>query len=288
MIPGQFEYHRPTSVADAVGLLASLGEEARVVAGGHSLIPMMKMRMAQPEHLVDLQDVSELKYILEDGGDLVIGAMTTQTEIIASDLLARKCPILAEAANQIADPQIRNLGTLGGNVANGDPGNDMPAIMQALDARYDLAGPNGKRQVGAREFYEGAYFTKLVDGEILTSVRFATPATGHGWCYAKQKRKIGDYATAAAAVILTLSGDNCTAASVALTNLAATPLYAEAASKALTGTALDAASVDKAAAEAMAIADPASDGRGPAVFRTRVAGVMVRRAVEAARERAAS
>lgn len=287
MIPGQFEYHRPASVADAVGLLARLGEEARVVAGGHSLIPMMKMRMAQPDHLVDLRDVSELKYIVEDGGDLVIGAMTTQTEIIASDLLAQKCPILAEAANQIADPQIRNLGTLGGNVANGDPGNDMPAIMQALDARYDLAGPNGTRQVAAREFYEGAYFTKLEDGEILTAIRFATPAAGHGWCYAKQKRKIGDYATAAAAVILTLSGDNCIAASVTLTNLASTPLYAEAASNALTGTALDADTIDKAAAEAMAIADPASDGRGPAEFRKRVAGVMVRRAVEAARERAA-
>lgn len=287
MIPGQFEYHRPASVADAVGLLARLGEEALVVAGGHSLIPMMKLRMAQPDHLVDLQDVSELKYILEDGGDLVIGAMTTQAEVIASDLLARKCPILAEAALQIADPQVRNLGTLGGNVANGDPGNDMPAVMQALDARYDLAGPNGTRQVGARKFYEGAYFTALEDGEILTAVRFATPAAGHGWCYAKQKRKIGDYATAAAAVILTLSGDNCTNASVALTNLASTPLYAEAASNALIGTALDAAAIDKAAVEAMAITDPASDGRGPAEFRTRLAGVMVRRAIEAAAERAA-
>lgn len=287
MIPGQFEYHRPTSVAYAVGLLASLGEEALVVAGGHSLIPMMKMRMAQPDHLIDLRDISELKYILEDGGDLVIGAMATQAEVIASDLLAQKCPILAEAALQIADPQIRYVGTLGGNVANGDPGNDMPAIMQALDARYDLTGPNGKRQVSAREFYEGAYFTKLVDGEILTSIRFVTPAAGHGWCYAKQKRKIGDYATAAAAVMLTLSGDNCTAASVALTNVASTPLYAEAASNALTGTSLDVAAIDKAAAAAMAITDPASDGRGPAVFRTRVAGVMVRRAIEAARERAA-
>jgi carbon-monoxide dehydrogenase medium subunit len=287
MIPGQFEYHRPTSVADAVGLLARLGEEARVLAGGHSLIPMMKLRMAQPDHLVDLQDVSELKYIREDGGDLVIGAMTTQTEIITSDLLAQKCPILAEAALQIADPQIRNLGTLGGNVANGDPGNDMPAIMQALDARYDLAGPNGTRQVGAREFYEGAYFTTLEDGEILTAVRFTTPAAGHGWSYAKQKRKIGDYATAAAAVMLTMSGDNCASASVALTNVASTPLHAEAAANALVGSALDAAAIDKAAAEAMAIADPASDGRGPADFRIRVTGVMVRRAIGAARERAA-
>lgn len=287
MIPGQFEYHRPSSVADALGLLAKLGDEARVVAGGHSLIPMMKLRMAQPDHLVDLQDVPELKFIREDGNELVIGAMTTQAEIIASDLLARKCPVLAETANQIADPQVRNMGTLGGNVANGDPGNDMPAVMQALDARYDLAGPNGTRQVSAREFYEGAYFTKLEEGEILTAVRFATPAAGHGWSYTKQKRKVGDYATAAAAVIVTMSAGNCASASVALTNVASTPLYAEAASSALVGTALDAAAADKAAAEAMAITDPASDGRGPADYRTRVAGVMVRRAAEAARERAA-
>jgi len=286
MIPGQFEYHRPTSVADAVGLLASLGEEARVVAGGHSLIPMMKLRMAQPDHLIDLQEIAELKGIGEDGGDLVIGAMTTQAEIIASDLLAQKCPILSETALLIADPQVRNLGTLGGNVANGDPGNDMPAIMQALDARYDLIGPGGKRQVAARDFYEGAFFTARADSEILTAVRFATPAAGHGWAYAKQKRKIGDYATAAAAVILTMSGDECASAAVTLTNVAATPLYAEAASNALVGSKLDAAAIDKAAAEAMAITDPASDGRGPAEFRTKVAGVMVRRATEAARDRA--
>jgi carbon-monoxide dehydrogenase medium subunit len=287
MIPAQFEYHRPTSVADAIGLLAQHGDEARVVAGGHSLIPMMKLRMAQPEHLVDLQDVSELKYVLEDGNDIVIGAMTTQSEIIASDLLARKCPILAEAALQISDPQVRNMGTLGGNVANGDPGNDMPAVMQALDARFNLTGPNGTRQVAARDFYDGPFMTALQEGEILAAVRFATPPAGHGWSYSKQKRKIGDYATAAAAVILTLSGDNCTDASISLTNVAPTPLYAEAASKTLVGTSLDAAAIDKAAVDAMAITDPASDGRGPAEFRTRVTGVMVRRAIEAARERAA-
>lgn len=287
MIPGPFEYHRPTSVAEAVGLLGKLGDEARVVAGGHSLIPMMKLRMAVPEHLIDLQDLSDLKFVREDGGDLVIGAMTTQADVIASDLLAKKCPILAETALQIADPQVRNLGTLGGNVANGDPGNDMPAVMQALDASFDLAGPNGTRQVSARAFYEGAYFTARGDDEILTAVRIPTPAAGHGWCYAKQKRKVGDYATAAAAVILTMSGGKCTAASIALTNVSQTPLHAEAAAQALVGTSLDAAALDKAAAEAMAIADPASDGRGPAEFRTKVAGVMVRRAAECARDRAA-
>lgn len=287
MIPGQFEYHRPASVADAVGLLVKHGDDARVVAGGHSLIPMMKLRMAQPDHLVDLQDLAELKFIREEGGDIVIGAMTTQAEIIASALLAQKCPILAEAALQIADPQVRYVGTLGGNVANGDPGNDMPAVMQALDARYELSGPNSTRQVAAREFYEGAYFTLRDDTEILTAVRFAAPPAGHGWSYSKQKRKIGDYATAAAAVIVTMSGGKCSAASVALTNVASTPLYAEAAGNALVGTALDGAAIDKAAAEAMAITDPASDGRGPAEFRTRVAGVMLRQAVEAARARAA-
>jgi len=287
MIPGPFEYHRPTSVAEAVGLLGKLGEEARVVAGGHSLIPMMKLRMAVPEHLIDLQDLSDLKFIREDGGDLVIGAMTTQAEVIASDLLAKKCPILAETALQIADPQVRSLGTLGGNVANGDPGNDMPAVMQALDASYELSGPDGARQVGAREFYEGAFFTTRGEDEILTAVRIPAPAAGHGWCYAKQKRKVGDYATAAAAVILSMSGGKCTAASIGLTNVSQTPLHAEAASQALVGTALDKAALDRAAEEAMAITDPANDGRGPAEFRRKVAGVMVRRAVECARDRAA-
>lgn len=287
MIPGPFEYHRPTSVAEAVGMLGRLGEEARVVAGGHSLIPMMKLRMAAPEHLIDLQHVADLKFIRRDGGDVVIGAMTTQAEVIASDELARACPILAETALQIADPQVRNLGTLGGNVANGDPGNDMPAVMQALGATYELAGPNGTRRVAARDFYEGAYFTALDEGEILTAVHIPAPPAGHGWCYAKQKRKVGDYATAAAAVVLTVSGGKCTSAAVALTNVAQTPLYAEAASQALVGTALDAAAIDRAAEEATAITDPASDGRGPAEFRTRIAGVMVRRAVACARDRAA-
>jgi carbon-monoxide dehydrogenase medium subunit len=287
MIPGSFDYHRPASVADAVQLLADLGDEARVVAGGHSLIPMMKLRMAQPEHLIDLQDLAELKGIAIEAGKVTLGAMTTQAEIIASGELAGVCPILKETALQISDPQVRALGTIGGNVANGDPGNDMPAVMQALDAVYLLRSRVGDREVRARDFYEGAFFTALKDGEILTAVRFDAPPAGHGFAYLKQKRKIGDYATAAAAVILTMSGGQCASAAIALTNVGDTPLFAEAASQALVGSAVDKAAIDTAVAAAEGITRPAADGRGPAQFRTKLAGVMVRRAIEQALARAA-
>ena len=287
MIPGAFDYHRPGSVGEAVRLLADLGDDARVLAGGHSLIPMMKLRMAIPEHIVDLQDIDELKGISESGGTITVGAMTTQAELIASDMLAQQCPILREASLQIADPQIRNLGTIGGNVANGDPGNDMPALMQALDAAYVLQGVGGSREVAARAFYEAAFFTALEDGEVLTAVRFQAPGAGHGYAYEKQKRKVGDYATAAAAVILTMDGGQCRSASIALTNVGDTPLYAEAASQALAGTGLDKASIDAAVRAAEAITLPATDGRGPADFRTKIAGVMLRRAIATAANRAA-
>ena len=286
MIPGAFDYHRPASIDDACRLLADLGEDARVVAGGHSLIPMMKLRMALPEHLVDLRDIPDLKGIRFDGGTVVIGAMTTQAELIDSAELAAKCPIIRETSLQLADPQIRNLGTLGGNVANGDPGNDMPALMQTLNATYEIRSASGGRDVAARDFYEAAFFTALADGEVLTAVRFDVPASGHGYSYQKQKRKIGDYATAAAAVILEMADGVCARASIGLTNVADTPLYAEQASRALTGTTLDAASVKAASDAAIAITDPASDGRGPAEFRTAIAGVMVARAIRQARERA--
>ena len=286
MIPGSFDYHRPESIDAAISVLASLGDEARIVAGGHSLIPMMKLRMAVPEHLVDLQDIADLKGISVSTDRISIGAMTTQTEVIASEELLAACPILRETALQIADPQVRNVGTIGGNVANGDPGNDMPAVMQALDARYVVQGPGGSRELVARKFYEAAYFTALADGEILTAVTFARPPAGHGSAYLKQKRKIGDYATAAAAVILTMEGGACAAASIALTNVGDTPLYAEAAAAAIVGSTLDGAALDNAVEAAKAITHPAADGRGPAEFRTHVAGVMVRRAIETAAQRA--
>jgi carbon-monoxide dehydrogenase medium subunit len=286
MIPGSFAYHRPKSLAEAVGLLGQLGEEARPLAGGHSLIPMMKLRLASPEHLVDLRAIADLRGVKADGGDIVIGAMTSQQELIASDLLGAKVPILREAALVIADPQVRYVGTLGGNVANGDPGNDMPAVMMALGATYQLAGKGGERRVAAREFYQGAYFTALEAGEILTAVRIPTPPAGHGYAYEKLKRKIGDYATAAAAVVLTMAKGKVESCAIALTNVGETALFAEAAGQILTGSALDDATVKKAVAAAEAITAPATDNRGPAAYRRKMAGVMLARALARARSRA--
>jgi aerobic carbon-monoxide dehydrogenase medium subunit len=286
MIPAAFEYHRPKSLAEAVTLLADLGEEARALAGGHSLIPMMKLRLAAPEHLVDLAGVGGLKGIRAEGGDVVIGAMTTQHEIAGSELLAAKIPILRETSLLIADPQVRYVGTLGGNVANGDPGNDMPAVMLCLGATYHVAGKAGERRIPAREFYRGAYVTALAPGEILTAVRIPVPPSGHGAAYEKLKRKVGDYATAAAAVVLTMQGGNVATCSIGLTNVAETPLLAEDAASILFGSSLDAATVKRAVAAAEAITSPASDTRGPVQYRTKMAGVMLARALARARERA--
>ncbi|UES50969.1 FAD binding domain-containing protein [Roseibium aggregatum] len=288
MIPGAFTYHRPSSVAEAVAILVSHGDEARPLSGGHSLIPMMKLRMAAPEHLVDLGGIADLKGISDDGGTITIRAMTTQHELIASDLLASKLPIIRETSLLIADPQIRYVGTLGGNVANGDPGNDMPALMQCLDATYVLTGPDGEREVPARDFYEAAYFTALAPEEILTAVRIPVPPAGHGYAYEKLKRKVGDYATAAAAVVLTLEGGSVSFCSIALTNVADTPLFAQEAGEILAGSTLDTATVARAVAAAEAITEPASDGRGPAEYRTKMAGVMLQRALAKAASRASS
>jgi len=262
MIPAKFEYHRPTSVQDAVALLAQLGEEARPLAGGHSLIPVMKTRLAAPEHLVDLAGISSLKGIRREQDHIAIGAMATQSEMIASPLLAEILPIIRETSLLIGDPQIRYVGTIGGNVANGDPGNDMPALMMCLDAEYQLAGRNGQRRVRARAFYLGAYDTARQNDEILTEVRIPIPAKGHGYAYEKLKRKVGDYAVAAAAVMLTITNGTCRAASIGLTNVADTPLWAEAAARALIGTGIDRTAVANAANAAKAITNPASDGPG--------------------------
>ena len=275
MIPGAFEYHRPASVAEAAGLLTQLGDEARVLAGGHSLIPMMKLRMAVPEHLVDLQDITELQDISIIDGTVVIGAMVTQDRLISDAALAESVPILREAALQIADPQVRYVGTIGGNVANGDPGNDMPGLMQCLGASYELVGPNASRSVAARDFYDSAYFTARADDEILTRIMIPIPGNS-GYAYEKQKRKIGDYATAAAAVLV--GGGQ---ASVAMTNLADTPVWSAEA-----GTALAGGDVDGCVSAMMAAIDPGEDMRGPVQFKKHVALVILRRAIERAQSRA--
>ncbi|HEY0912059.1 MAG TPA: xanthine dehydrogenase family protein subunit M [Bradyrhizobium sp.] len=282
MIPGPFSYHRPATVADAIKLLSTLGDDARPLAGGHSLVPMMKLRLATPEHLIDLHGIDGLKGIRRDGANIVIGAMTTQHELLASEDIKTSLPILQETALLIADPQVRYRGTIGGNVANGDPGNDMPALMMTLRATYRLEGASGTRDVAAAEFYQGAYFTALEPGELVTAISVPIPAGGHGYAYEKLKRKVGDYATAAAAVILTRVNGKVATCAIGLTNLSETPLSADDAAAAVIGTALDDAALKKAAAAAVAIMAPAADARGPVEYRKHVGGIMVMRALQRA------
>jgi aerobic carbon-monoxide dehydrogenase medium subunit len=288
LIPGSFEYHRPANLSEAIALLGQLDSDARVIAGGHSLIPMMKLRLAMPSHLIDLAGVPELKGVRLDGGDIVIGAMVTQHEIIANALLAQHAPILRETAEVIADPQVRYVGTIGGNVANGDPGNDMPALMMALGASYVLNGASGERRVAARDYYLSTYETAAEPGEVLAAIRVPAPPKGHGWAYEKLKRKVGDYATAAAAVILTVSNGAVATCAIGLTNVAGTPLFAPDAAASVIGTALDKPTLARATAAAIAVTEPAADGRGSAEYRGKMAGVMTARALTRAFARAKS
>ncbi len=284
MIPAAFEYYRPKDMAGVLSILEEHGDDARVMAGGHSLIPMMKLRMADVPHLIDLQDVGGMSDI-EIGGDSIrIGAMVTQHAIIDHDALADAAPILREAALQIADPQVRYMGTVGGNVANGDPGNDMPGLMQCLNARFTVEGPDGERDIAAREFYEAAYMTAREDEEVLTAVTIPTPHGGYA--YEKQKRKIGDYATAAAAVQIVKEGGTCASASIAMTNLSDTPVFSEAAGAALIDTGVDANAIKTAVAAMLGDIDPTEDNRGPVAFKKHVAGIILTRAIERAWSRA--
>ena len=284
MIPGPFDYHRPKSVSEAVKLLQKT-RGARLLAGGHSLLPMMKLRLAEPSALVDLGAIAALRGIKKVGATIVIGAMTTQHELLASALIAKNVPLLRETALLIADPQVRYMGTLGGNVANGDPGNDMPAVMLALDATFRLSGPAKPRAVKARGFYKGTYETGLKAGEIVTAIEIPVTAK-QGYAYEKLKRKVGDYATAAAAVVLTLKAGKVATCAIALTNLGAIPLLADAAAAQLIGQAPGDAAINAAAAEARKIMDPANDTRGTPEYRVSVGGTCVARALKRALARA--
>ena len=285
MIPPAFDYHAPRSVGEALSLMGSLGPDAKLLAGGHSLLPMMKLRFAAPSHLIDLNRIAELRGIHEDGDTVVIGAMTSQSALIDSELLRDKLPLLPEAARQIADPQVRNRGTIGGDIAHGDPGNDHPAIALALDATLVLQGPAGVRAVAAGDFFLGTYMTAMAEDEILTQIRVPTLPQGTGWAYEKLKRKTGDWATAAAAVVLRLEGGVVRHIRIALTNVAPTALRAHAAEAALLGQPLDEAHIAAATAAAMAICDPADDLRGDRAYKTAMAGQMVRRALAKAAAR---
>ena len=286
MYPGNFDYHKPDSVDEAVALLGRFGADAKILAGGHSLVPMMKLRMAEPANLIDVNGINDLKGIREADGGICIGAATTQAEVLASALLGESCGLIPEASVLIADPQVRYCGTVGGNVANGDPGNDLPAVMLALGATYVLRGPKGERSVAARDFYKGVYSTDLGEDELLTEVRVPALAANQGAAYEKMKRKVGDYAIAAAAVVLTMSGTTCEEASIALTNVGDTPLLAADAGASLAGKSVDENAIAEAARLAMEITTPAAELRGTVEFRTAMAGEMTRRALRRAAARA--
>ena len=286
MIPPAFDYHAPRSVGEAVALLGSLGADAKLLAGGHSLLPMMKLRFAQPAHLIDLNRIETLRGIREDGDTIRIGAMTVENALIASPILRDRVPLLAEAAKLIADPQVRNRGTIGGDIAHGDPANDHPALSLALDATFVLAGPDGERVVRADDFFLGTYYTALAETEILVEIRVPAFSPKTGWGYEKLKRKTGDWATAGAAVVLRLEGGRVSHARIGLTNVGPTALRAADAEAALIGKPLDDASIEAAAQAAMAICDPAEDLRGDREYKTAMAGQMVRRAIRAASARA--
>lgn len=285
LIPPAFDYHAPATVPEALALLSRLGTDAKLLAGGHSLLPMMKLRFALPAHLIDLNRIAELRGIREQGDEIVIGAMTVENELLSSELLHSKVPLLPEAVRQIADPQVRNRGTIGGDLAHGDPANDHPALALALDATLIVQGAQGRRSIKAGEFFLGTYATALTDEEILCEIRVRALPAHTGCAYEKLKRKTGDWATAAVAVVMQMSGGKVTAVRIALTNAAPTALRAEDAEQAVLGSCLDEATLHAAAAKAMAICDPAPDLRGDREYKIAMTGQMVRRALLQAAQR---
>ena len=266
MIPAAFDYHRPTSLDEALALLARYGDAAKVLSGGMSLLPVLKLRLGSFAHLVDIGRVPGLEYIKEDGGFLKIGATTRQAALERSELVRTKYPVLADAVPLIADPLVRNRGTIGGNVANGDPGNDQPAIMIALGATFMVRGSKGERSIAAGKFYTGFFTTALAPDDILTEIRIPVPPARSGGAYAKLKRKVGDFAAAAVAVQLTIDAKGAIErAAIALTNAGPTPLEAVDAARFLVGKVPDAKTIGEAARRAAAKSAPSADRRGSSV-----------------------
>jgi carbon-monoxide dehydrogenase medium subunit len=287
MIPAAFEYHRPSTLQDAVALLGRLGEDAKVLAGGQSLIPLMKLRLASPRHVVDLNRIAGLGTIAEKDGALVIGALVRESELEASESVRHRFPILADACRVIADPLVRNLATVGGNLAHGDPANDHPAAMLALEAEVAAVGPSGTRRIPVAELFTGPLTTALGPGEILTEIRIPLPAAHSGGAYLKLERKVGDFATAGVAVQLTLAGgDSCAHAGIGLTNVGPTPIKARRAETLLRGHRVDDATIREAAQVAAEESDPAADLRGSVEYKRDLVRVLTARAIRRALERA--
>jgi len=287
MIPAPFDYHRPGTLDEAVALLARYGDGAKVLSGGMSLLPILKLRLGAVAHLVDIGRIPGLEYIKEEGGMLKIGGGTRQAALERSELIAAKYPILRDAVVLIADPLVRNRATVGGNLANGDPGNDLPATMITLGATLVVRGPKGERTIPVSQFYKGIYSTALAPDEILAEVRVPIPPPRSGGAYLKLKRKVGDFAVAAAAVQVTLDAKGgIERAGIALTNAGATPIEAADAAKYLAGKALDDKVVAEASRLAAAKSSPSADRRGSVEYKQEMARVLVGRALRKAVARA--
>jgi len=287
MIPPAFEYLRPKTVPEAVAMLQQHGDDAKILSGGQSLIPMMKLRLARPSHLIDITRVNGLSYIKEEGGFLKIGGLTREAELEASDLIRKKYPLLLDTATVIADPQVRNMATVGGNLAHGDPANDHPATMMALRAQVVATGAKGERVIPIDEFFVTLFTTALQHDEILTEIRVPVPPPRSSGAYFKLERKVGDFATAATAVQLTLDDKGAVQQiGIGLTNAGPTPIRAKAAEDALRGKKPDAALINQASQLAMDSADPSADLRGPAEYKKGLIKELTKRALTRALERA--
>jgi aerobic carbon-monoxide dehydrogenase medium subunit len=287
MIPPAFEYLRPKTLPEAIAFLQQYGDDAKILSGGQSLIPMMKFRLARPGHLVDINRISGLSYIKEEGGYLKIGGLVREAELEDSPLIRQKYPILFDTSRVIADPQVRNMATLAGNLAHGDPANDHPATMMALGAEIVAVGPQGERVIPVSNFFITLFTTDLQHDEIVTEIRIPIPPPRSGGAYLKLERKVGDFATAAVAAQVTLDqGGICQKAGIALTNVGATPIKAAKAEEFLRGKKLDEASTTQAARLAGEAAEPSSDLRGPEEYKRGLVKELTRRALVRAYERA--
>jgi aerobic carbon-monoxide dehydrogenase medium subunit len=286
MYPAAFEYHAPGSVSEALGLLGKL-EDAKILAGGHSLVPMMKLRLAQPKHLIDLRKVPGLAGIKEDGGAIAIGAMTTQWEVESSKVLKAKCPVVAETASHVGDPQVRNKGTIGGSLAHADPAADMPATMIAVGAEFVCEGVKGRRTVKVDDWFQGLMTTALREDELLVEIRVPALAKGTGAAYLKFPHPASRFAVVGVAAVVTLDKDGkCTKAGVGVTGAGTKAVRAKGVEAALTGKRLDAAAIEAAAAKAADGVDVQADLQGSVEYKAHLCRVFAKRAIEAAVKRA--
>ncbi len=286
MIPASFDYHAPKTLPEALALLGQLGEEAKVLSGGQSLLPLLKLRFAQPAHLVDIGRIPGLDYIKEEGGVLRIGALAREAALEASEVVRSRYPILADTAAVIADPIVRNLATVCGNLAHGDPANDHPATMLALGAEVVATGAKGPRTIPIAQFFTGLFTTALQPAEVLTEIRIPAPPAGSGGAYVKLERKVGDFATAGAAAFLVLKGGVIERAGIGLTNVGPTPIKATAAEAYLAGKKADEPTFAEAGRLAGAAAKPGADRRGSVEYKKEMARVLTVRALRKAAQRA--